>query len=204
MHFTNDLSVFFAFLAVTNPLTTIPLLLAATENSDRKERRRVAILANVASAIILFVSLFAGEAILRVFQIEIDAFRMAGGFLIGAVAWAMATGKSNPLATTAGGRSAIVVPLAIPSLAGPGAIAASIALAHDSPTLLFELREFAALLAVCVVNTAVLLAASSIERVLGEQGMKVLNRLLGLILLGIAVSSILKSLRHFFPGWQVA
>jgi len=60
MHFTNEFGIFIAFLALTNPLTTVPLLLVATEASDRRERRHVALMAGLVSAIILLASLFAG------------------------------------------------------------------------------------------------------------------------------------------------
>jgi multiple antibiotic resistance protein len=199
--FKNELSIFFAFLALTNPLTTVPLLLAATEQSTTAERRRTVLVANVSAAIILFVSLFVGQAILTAFQIEIDAFRIAGGLLIASVAWAMATGKPSTLATSGGGRSAAVVPLAIPSLAGPGAIAAAIELGHAAPGIGIKGADLLALLLVCVVNAVVLLGAAPIERTLGEQGMKVISRVLGLILLGIAISGILKALDHFYPAW---
>jgi len=117
----------------------------------------------------------------------------------------MVTGKpSSMTASSGGGRSAIVVPLAIPSLAGPGAIAAVIALGHNAPGLGVEALEFLALLAVCAVDALVLLGSAGINRVLGDQGMRVLNRLLGLLLLGIAISSILRSLGEFFPGWGAA
>lgn len=201
MLFTNELSIFFAFLALTNPLTTVPLLLTATEQSTPHERRRTVLIANIAAAIILFVSLFVGQAILKAFQIDINAFRVAGGALILSVAWAMATGKPSTLAAPGSGRSAAVVPLAIPSLAGPGAIAAAIELGHTAPGIGIKSAQLVALLLVCAVNTVVLLASSPIQRTLGEQGMKVLGRLLGLLLLGIALSGILEALGSFYPAW---
>lgn len=198
MHLDHDLTTAVALFAIVNPIGAIPLFLALTPN-DIAQRRRVALGAGLATFITLLVAYVAGEAVLSLFRIDMDAFRIAGALIIAAAGWAMVFGR----AATAYGtdnRMPSVIPLAIPKLAGPGAMAVVIAMGEtDGGELVVEDLVIIALLS--IVATLLMLGASPIERILGENGMQVLTRVFGLLLLAIAISSILISLADYFPGW---
>jgi len=154
-------------------------------------QRRTALLTGVSVAVVLLVALLTGEFLLDAFDIHIDAFRIAGGLLIGWVAWSMATAKSSTFQPDSGKRSPVVVPLAIPLLAGPGAIALTITFAHGYD----EWIEWVVGVLLCVlvggVVAAIYAAGPWVARVLTPAGLEVVTRVFGLLLLAIAVQSIL-------------
>lgn len=198
MHVNHDLTTLVALFAIMNPLGAIPLFLAIVP-PDPAVRRKVAIQTGIATLITLVVAYFVGDLILELFRIEMDAFRIAGALIIAAAGWSMVFGRA---ATAYGSdnRSPAVIPLAIPKLAGPGAMAVVIALGEADMST--EWVEDVLIIAVLSALTVVLLLfASPIERGLRESGMNVLTRVFGLLLLAIAIGSILTSLADFFPGW---
>lgn len=197
MHLNHDLTTLVALFAIMNPLGAIPLFLAITP-PDAAVRRKVAIQASIATFVTLVVAYFAGELILELFRIDMDAFRIAGALIIAAAGWSMVFGR----AAKAYGddiRSPAVIPLAIPKLAGPGAMAVVIALGdQDRGSVMLE--DVIILAVITAITLVLLLFANPIERGLGQNGMDVMTRVFGLLLLAIAISSILTSLADYFPG----
>lgn len=184
-----------------NPFGAIPLFLALTP-PDAAVRRKVAIQTGIATLVTLVVAYFVGDLILALFRIDMDAFRIAGALIIAAAGWAMVFGR----AATAYGddnRSPAVIPLAIPKLAGPGAMAVVIALGEkDQGGVVIE--DVIIILILSVLTVAMLLFATPIERLLRENGMNIMTRIFGLLLLAIAIGSILVSLADYFPAWVKA
>lgn len=197
MHWEHDIQVFLALFAVMAPLGAIPLFLALTP-PDPAVRRKTALKAGLITFIILVTSFFVGDLILKAFEIEMDAFRLAGGLIIASIGWKMVFGSA---ATAAGSdnRDPALIPLSIPWLAGPGAMAVVIALGEEDPTE-FILEDIAIIFTLTVISVILLLFANPIERFLRQQGIDVITRVFGLLLLAIAVGSILTSLANFFPG----
>lgn len=198
MHLNHDLTTLVALFAIMNPLGAIPLFLAITP-PDPVIRRKIAIQTGVATLATLLVAYFVGDLILALFRIDMDAFRIAGALIIAAAGWAMVFGRA---ATAYGSdnRSPAVIPLAIPKLAGPGAMAVVIALGEtDQGAVVLEDVVIIAILT--VITVVLLLFANPIERGLRENGMNVMTRVFGLLLLAIAIGSILTSLADFFPAW---
>ena len=115
------------------------------------------------------------------------------------MAWGMISGKPSALLDSRGSSPA-VIPLAIPKTAGPGAIALAISMGTGESGMSI-LDDLVAIVGVTAIALAFMLAAGPIERLLHASGLNILNRLFGLILLAIALTSILSSLRTFFPGW---
>lgn len=180
-----------------NPIGAIPLFLAITP-SDAHLRRKIAIQTGLVTVVTLLVGYFVGDAILALFRIELDAFRIAGALIIGAAAWAMVFGRGS----TAYGeenRSPAVIPLAIPKLAGPGAIAVVIALG-DTDSGLITLEDVAIIIILGAICTLLLLFARPIERLLGDSGLNIMTRVFGILLLAIAIGSIMTSIANYFPG----
>lgn len=192
------LTTFVALFAIMGVLSLPPVFIAVTASMDAVQRRKTALQAALAIAVVMVVSYFIGGWILSIFKIDLEAFRIAGALVVAAMAWAMVTGKPSSLLDSRGSSPA-VIPLAIPKTAGPGAIA--LAISMGAVDVQFKIAgDLVAILGVTATALIAMLAAGPIERVLGVSGLNILNRLFGLILLAIAVTSILFSLRVFFPG----
>jgi multiple antibiotic resistance protein len=193
------LSAFVTLFVIIDPLGLAPLFLALTPGMDPSQRGQIALRATITAFCILLVFALAGVAILTLFGITIHSFRIAGGLLLFFIAFEMVFErrqdrheKSAERATTADRiRDIAVFPLAIPLIAGPGAISATILLSGTFPDPLLRL----ALILIVAVNLAVawlvFLVAERLDRVLGTTGRIVLTRLLGMILAAIAVQFVI-------------
>lgn len=192
-----------ALLTITNPIGTLPIFLSLTKDATPAKQRRMAIMIGIAVIVVLAVSLAAGTAILGLFGIDMTAFKIAGNLLVASIGWAMLTAKSSPI-TVAPGQSPVVVPLAIPVLAGPGAIALVITFAHSYTTVLDWVAGAVTILVVGLIVGIVYFAGPTIAKLLKTTGMDILTRVFGLLLLSIALQTILSSLGEAFPGWVPA
>jgi multiple antibiotic resistance protein len=195
-------STYVGLVTIANPLGSIPIFLYLTEGRTDARRRRIALGVGVTVTITLAVALAFGDDLLRVFDIGLPAFRLAGAFVIAAVAWGMLAAKpSSVLASGAQeDRSITVVPLAIPVLTGPGAISLAIAYGDDADTTGEEALGFGVVALVAVTVTLALLAAPTIARVLRPTGLDVVTRLFGLILLALATDAGIRMVGRVFPG----
>ena len=189
---SNDVTTLVALFAIVSPITSIPVFLSLTTGRSPKQRRVTAMQTAAVSGVTLLIAYFVGDIILRLLSIQIEAFRVAGALVIGAIGWSMVMGQKNTI-FEANPRGAMVVPLAIPLMAGPGAIATVIAIGNsDRGTV--RIADLVIILILAALTGILLLLAAPIERVLGEQGLMVLTRIFGLLLLSIAVSTVLSSL----------
>lgn len=196
--FNSDVTTLIALFAIVNPITAIPVFLAIAKGMSAKQRRGLALKTAAIAGLTLFIAYFLGDVILKSLSIQLDAFRIAGSIVIAAFGWKMVTGRGieNSKVAPAG---AAVVPLAIPLMAGPGAIATVIALGN-SDFGLARLANLFIIVGLTIMTFVFLLAAAPIERVLGETGLMVVSRILGLLLLAIAVSTVISALSSAFPG----
>jgi multiple antibiotic resistance protein len=192
------LTTFVALFAIMGVLTLPPVFLAVTASMSAADRRKTALRTGLAIAVVMIVAYFIGGWILALFKIDLEAFRVAGALVVAAMAWGMITGKPSALLDSHGSSPA-VIPLAIPKTAGPGAIA--LAISMGAVDVQFKIAgDLIAIAGVTAIALVAMFAASPIERLLGASGLNILNRLFGLILLAIALTSIMTSLRVFFPG----
>lgn len=192
MRITSDVTTLVALFAIVSPITSIPVFLALTSGATTKQRRVIAMQTAGVSGATLLIAYFVGDIILRLLSIQIEAFRTAGALVIGAIGWSMVMGKKSSIFEFHGS-GAMVVPLAIPLMAGPGAIATVIAIGNtDRGTV--RIADLVIILILAALTGVLLLAAAPIERVLGAQGLMVLTRIFGLLLLSIAVSTVMSSL----------
>ena len=194
MESTDYLKLFLGLVSIVNPIGTIPVFLSLTQERDRAERRSIARQTSAAVLIILGIALLGGEAVLQFFGISIPSFRCAGGILVFLMALSMLRAEPSGMRQTAEEnlessqrQSIAVVPLAMPMLAGPGAISTVIVYAHASRTWQQEGFMALAIGATAVVTYAGLRFAPVIERLLGQTGMNVVTRVMGLILAALAV-----------------
>lgn len=207
----NDyLRVVTGLIAIIGPVSGIPLFLSFTANMPSR-RRAVARHCGIAVAIILGVSVLLGNAILRTFSISIDGFRIAGGLLLMTIAFDLLQARNSPVKHTPEedleameSDSVAVVPLAMPLLAGPGAISTMIVFGAQSP----EVAHKAVLLAIAVFLGALVWIcfhlAPRIAKRLSRTTMNVSMRVMGLILAAVAVEFIVAGLRALLPGLATA
>lgn len=198
MKLSSDVTTLVALFAIVSPITSIPVFLNLTSGESKEKRRFIALQTALVACLTLFIAYFVGDVVLKLLSIQMDAFRIAGALIIGAIAWGMVMGKKGSVmeASPAG---AAVVPLAIPMMAGPGAIATVIAIGNTDVGMV-RVADVIIILVLSILTFILLLAAEPIERVLGEQGLMVLTRIFGLLLLAIAVSTIMSAIASAFPG----
>ncbi|MFM5952181.1 MAG: MarC family protein [Micrococcales bacterium] len=198
MKLNSDVTTLIALFAIVNPITAIPVFLAIAKGLDAKARRKLALKTALIAGVTLFIAYFLGDVILKSLSIELDAFRIAGSMVIAAFGWKMVTGRGieKPDGSVSG---AAIVPLAIPLMAGPGAIATVIALGN-SEVGITRVANLLIIVGLTALTFIFLLAAAPIEKVLGETGLMVVSRILGLLLLAIAMSTVISALGSSFPG----
>jgi multiple antibiotic resistance protein len=191
------LLAFVAILPVVNPFSKPPIFLSITEGWTLEERRAEALKASIYAFIILIVSLVAGTFILEFFAISLPALQIAGGLLIARTAFQMLNPQKEHNQTDAEHREACerddisFVPLAMPLLSGPGSMAVMINLATEVKFWGEWVVFSVAAAAVCVISYFVLAESVRLVRVLGVNGMNALSKLMGFLLLALAVQFIL-------------
>jgi multiple antibiotic resistance protein len=189
-----------ALFTICNPIGSLPVFLEIVKDRTPAQQKRIGAWVGVAVVVILSIALIAGTSILQIFGIDITAFKIAGSLLVATIGWAMLISKPSPVATNEGSGSPVVVPLAIPVVAGPGAIALAITFAHSYTNVLDYVLGVVVIVIVGAACSVTFFFAPSIAKVLGPAGMSVLTRVFGLLLLAIAVQSILTSLGTALPG----
>jgi len=191
------LLAFLAILPVVNPFSKPPIFLSITEGWTVEERRSEAFKASLYAFIILFVSLVAGGFILKFFAISLPALQIAGGLLIARTAFQMLNPQKEHHQTQAEEHDAkqrediSFVPLAMPLLSGPGSMAVMINLGTEVTFWAEWLIFAAAAAAVCVISYFVLAGSVAFSKFLGVNGMNALSKLMGFLLLALAVQFIL-------------
>jgi multiple antibiotic resistance protein len=200
------ISALVTLLIVVDPIGLVPAFLAVTDGLSPAVRRQIALRACLIAGAILIGSALVGDWLLRQLGITLSAFRIAGGLLLFAVAFEMVLGlrvqhaaKDAEQAAEEHSHDLAAFPLAIPLMAGPGAITATILLAGQAA---YRLAWLAVLLAVVVVVMAAcltaFLAAGRIGKLLGVTGSVVLSRLLGVLLAALAVQYVVDGVRVAF------
>jgi multiple antibiotic resistance protein len=190
----NDtLLAFLAILPVVNPFSKPPIFLSITEGWTLAERRAEALKASIYAFIILIVSLLAGTFILEFFAISLPALQIAGGLLIARTAFQMLNPQKEHHQTEDEHREACqredisFVPLAMPLLSGPGSMAVMINLATEVKFWGEWVIYSVAAAGVCIISYFVLRESVLLVRVLGVNGMNALSKLMGFLLLALAV-----------------
>jgi len=198
MNLDYDLTIAMALLAIMNPLSAVPLFLALTLGASAVSRRAIALQAGLATLLTLIIAYFLGDLILQVFSIHMDGFRIAGSMIIAATAWAMVFGRVSKSFGEHEGNPAII-PLAIPKTAGPGTIALVVSMGKVEG-LGVRVEDVIIIVLMTLIFTVIMLNAERVQNVLRETGMNILTRILGLLLLAAAITSILNATADFFPA----
>jgi len=198
---------FSSLFAVIDPLGVIPFFSGLTAGLDRQQKRRILIKSLVTAFLILVVFTLAGQQLLHLFGITIEAFRIAGGVIFFGIGLDML--QSKPRRWQTGVRRAAaadkahydtlnsedtdtnddpsVTPLAIPMIAGPGSITTVMVLTPQAPDHFGALLVLAAVAAILLLTGGILMGADAVLGRLGSTGMKIIEKLMGLLVTVIAV-----------------
>ena len=202
------LEAFVTLFVTVDPLGLAPLFIGLTEGMGSADRRRVAWRATAIATTILVAFALVGGKLLALMGISLPAFRIAGGLLLFSTAFQMVFSQKEPRDKTDADRAVTLdhirdiaaFPLAIPLLAGPGAISASILAASKAPSLAAYGAFLGLIAAVMLLCLAVFLAAEPIDRRIGETGRTVIGRLLGLLLAALAVQFVADGIKAILAG----
>ncbi len=194
-------------LAIVNPVGAIPIFVGLTTEHAGHERKSTAITTAVSFSIVLIVATFIGHPLLEFFGISIPSFRVGGGILIFMMALAMLQARQVRIKQTqeeareAEHRENIsVVPLAIPILAGPGAISTVILYSQQNDSVMNYVVIISSIIIISVVTWLILRSSLYISGFLGKTGINIFTRIMGLIMAAIAVEFIAAGARQLFPG----
>ncbi|NGO00048.1 MarC family protein [Grimontia sp. S25] len=199
---------FVVLWAVIDPIGSVPVYLSQTSHMTEKQRRIVAFKAILIATMILLFFLVAGQFLLEAMQIPLPAFQAAGGLVLLLFALTMIFGESKPdqetkMCSDSLSRSDLsataVFPLAVPSIASPGAMMAIVMLTDNHRFAITEQAITAGImLAVLAVTLLLLLSANFIHRIIGHVGASIISRVMGLILAAVATSNLLQGILDFY------
>ena len=192
--------------AVLDPFLAIPIFVGVTATRDEAGTRRLANVVTVTVFLVLAGAALFGESLLEFLGASLPAFRVGGGLVLLLMALAMLNAKVGEMRQTSAeaaeleaGELSGVVPLAVPLLAGPGAISTTI-IAAQAGGMVHVLTLIVCVAVVCVVLWWMLRIAHSVGDRLGTTGLNIATRLLGLILAAIAIETMADGLKELFPG----
>jgi multiple antibiotic resistance protein len=202
------ISALVTLFVVVDPVGLAPTFLAVTEGLPRRAKRNVALRASIIAGAILIGASLLGDWLFRALGISLPAFRIAGGLLLFAIAFEMVfgirmrrEGQAAEQAVEEHVRNVAAFPLAIPLLAGPGAITAVVLLAgRAAGNLLLTGLVLAVVVVVALSCYVAFLLAGRISRLLGMTGNIVLSRLLGVLLAALAVQYVVDGIRAVWPA----
>ena len=191
---------FTSLFTITSPLSTMPVFLTMTQSLDEKERRAVAIRATLVACCALLLFVLAGQFLFKFFGISTNGFRIVGGIIIFRIGFDMLQAKYTPMNLRKEeikeyANDVSVAPLGIPLLCGPGAIANAIVLMQEAHSFEMKTALIVAIVLVYVVTFCVLRWAGQLVKFIGETGNYVMMRLMGLILMVIAVECFVSGAR---------
>ena len=189
-----------AFFAIMNPISNLPAYMALVADDSQKISRKIAFRSLLIAFVIITVFIFSGDFIFKVFGITIVSFRIAGGILVAVIGYHMINGNHSPSykgmeqqAVNSDPMSIAISPLAMPLFAGPGTITTALSLANGGlQNQLITVVSFALL---CVITYLLLRSAKQIAGFLGENLMKIITKMMGLLLFSIGIQMIIVSVQ---------
>lgn len=188
--------------AVIDPIGSIPVYLEATKEFGIKDKKRIALRASLIAFLILMFFIVVGQLILEGMSVTLDAFQIAGGVILFLFATSMILGDGKPereKSKITNYKQVTIFPIAIPSIASPGAILTVVLMTDNS---IYSIGDQAItsieVLLVILLTMVILLGANHLQKVIGSYGITVISKIMGLILAAYAVQSILTGIQHFF------
>ncbi len=198
------INYFISIFMLCSPLAAVPAFLNLTQGKHRDERKRIATWLGAAVGAILVIATWIGAPVLSFLGIRIPAFQCAGGIIVFLLSLSMLNAQMSPMRQTEDEektKSVVpIVPLAIPIMAGPGALSGVIAAASAYPSFSSLLILSSCGVAVGMVTTLILYFAMPLEKRLGPSGLNIVTRIGGLILAALAVELFAKGIKGLFPS----
>jgi len=190
---------------VIDPIGTVPVFISVTKNLSPKQRRNTAIKAVAFAALILLFFLCVGQILLEALDIHLVSFQITGGIILFLFALTMIFGESKPeqeeQLEVEAGMDCAVFPLAMPSIASPGAMLAVVVLTDNNRFDLYnQMITASAMMIVLLATLLLLLSAGWILRIIGKSGAGIISRVMGLILATVATEYILSGLKVYFQS----
>ena len=206
LHYAEYIKIFIGLFAIMNPFGAIPIFISMTSDQSSSQLRNTVNTVAFGVVAILLVALFFGELVLEFFGITIASFRVGGGILILLMAIAMLHAKTSNIKQTdeeadesIAKESVAIVPLAMPLLAGPGAISTVILDAHKATGIAHYTIIALGIMLLGLMVWGVLRLSPLIAARIGATGINIFTRIMGLILAAIAVEFIATGLQGLFP-----
>ena len=201
--FDHLLEDFVTLWVVIDPIGSIPVFLTFTAAQTSPERHKTALRAVLIALIILLVFIVGGQLLIEALGVHLAAFQIAGGLVLFIFALTMIFGESKPEqeshSVVEQGSDVAVFPLAVPSIASPGAMMAVVLLTDNYRFALTEqAMTTAVMLSVLVITYLLLLAAAPLQRLIGVTGASIISRVMGLILAAVAVDNVLSAVKVYF------
>ena len=207
-NFQVALVFFINLLAITNPFGNSGVYLGLVGNRSKEEQNRIAIKTAFASMIIFFIVTWVGQSVLDLLHLSIYDFKIAGGLVLVMIGLSMLKSEKSTISHTqeeydeaAEKESIAIVPLAIPIIAGPGAISSILVALEHYNKLPAKIIMSGIEVLVAIVIAAVLYFAAALSKCLGVSGIKIITRIMGLIIIAIAFDMITSGLGKIYPGW---
>lgn len=205
--FQHLMSFLVALFAVANPFGNLAIFIGLTSDRSTREKKQIAIVSTIAIAIIMLITVWIGDDILRFFGISVPAFQLAGGLIIILLGLTMLHSKTSKMVHTSDEHEAAlqkdsvaVVPLAIPISAGPGTMTTIILYVHRYPDFMEHVMFSLVALFITLIIGLFFYFSTPIGRVLGVSGTKIATRIMGLILVAIAMGMVSEGMLQLFPG----
>jgi multiple antibiotic resistance protein len=196
-----------AMFAILNPIGAVAIFAGMVGDRSQTDRRRIAIRCGIAVAVILVTTVWGGEFVLKLFGVEIPSLQAAGGIMIAMISLSMLNSKQNAIhkvqhgeEDSAAEQDIAVVPLAMPMVAGPGAIVTVIVNTHQHHGIQSNLQMSTVCAAMAGLICVCFLASGLITRGLGARGMDVLTKFMGMLLLAIAAGMLAAGIKGLLPG----
>jgi multiple antibiotic resistance protein len=203
--FTQFVNHFIALLVISNPLSALPAVLRITRNQSLAEKRHTGLVTAFAVGIILLVVTWIGTPLLMIFGISLPSFQVAGGVVLFMMSLSMLNAEESSMKNNPEEQKekkselGAIVPLAIPIIAGPGAISTVIVSVTQFPGILNQLFISFSSILVALVMGFLLYFAASLEKFFGQSGINIINRLGGLILAAISIQTLANGVKGLFP-----
>ena len=208
---TEIIKIILAFMVLINPFGALTLFLDSTHGYSLNNRRKVARVACLTIFITISFFTIVGETLLKALGISIGSFQLAGGILVFLIALNMMNGEGNPVKPDQENfdvdhlhgapptMAAAVVPIAIPMMIGPGGISTVIIYSSQVTGILQVSAILIAGLFISLFCYLALMAAGRISRLLGDTGLNIMSRIMGMLLAAVAIEIIVNGLRTLFP-----
>lgn len=194
---------FTSIFAIVNPFGAIPIYLSVTESRTQLFAKKLALKSSVTAFLIIVVFAFTGDFIFKLFSISVDSLRVVGGILFFIMGYDMLQAKSARTKSITEDEQVniedlAITPMAIPVLCGPGAITVTTVLMRESKSFAHTSSLMMAITLTMLLTYIILMGSKRITKIIGHSGIKVFLRLMGIIMMMVAVEFFFKGIKHYY------